>query len=181
MNSVTSCWMNLKFGLPPRCAILSTAPVTKLSIAMTLCPRASSRSVKWEPRKPAAPVTTLVNWEEIGFDFMSSADCQPIPQRSVGGMERWSAAGKGVRFDLAALHHSITPPLPHLSLHSYFAPVPASTMGTVRQRILKSSHSDQLSIYSKSNRTQSLKSVTLFRPLICQRQVKPGLTLKRRR
>ena len=36
-------------------------------------------------------------------------------------------------------------------------------------------------MYSRSRRTQSLKSVTLLRPLICQRQVKPGLTLKRRR
>src|SRR5215469_16426796 len=52
--------MNLKFRLPPRCAMLSTDPVTKLSIAITLCPRASSRSVKCEPRNPAAPVTTEV-------------------------------------------------------------------------------------------------------------------------
>src|SRR6266436_2855554 len=60
MNSVTSCWMNLKLGLPPRWAMLSTEPVTKLSMPMTLWPRARSKSVKCEPRKPAAPVTTEV-------------------------------------------------------------------------------------------------------------------------
>src|SRR5260221_4289691 len=60
MNSVTSCWMNLKLGLPPRCTMLSTEPVTKLSRPMTLWPRDRSRSVRCEPRKPAAPVTTEV-------------------------------------------------------------------------------------------------------------------------
>ena len=65
--------------------------------------------------------------------------------------------------------------------NSYFAPVPARTMGTVRHRIFISSQSDQLSMYSRSSRTQSRKSLTLFRPLICQRQVRPGLTLSRRR
>src|SRR5207248_1142377 len=60
MNSVTSCWMNLKSGFPPKWAILSTEPVTKLSMPMTLCPRASNKSVKCDPRKPAAPVTTEV-------------------------------------------------------------------------------------------------------------------------
>src|SRR5665213_4458538 len=53
--------MNLKFGLPPRCAMLSTLPVTKLSMPMTLWPRAKSKSVKCEPRNPAAPVTTEVS------------------------------------------------------------------------------------------------------------------------
>src|SRR5882724_869031 len=64
MNSVTSCWMNLKFGLPPRWEMLSTDPVTKLSMPITLWPRDSSRSVRCDPRKPAAPVTT-----EVGLDF----------------------------------------------------------------------------------------------------------------
>src|SRR5881628_1873197 len=64
---------------------------------------------------------------------------------------------------------------------AYLAPAPVSTIGTVRQRILRSSHSDQLSMYSRSSRTQSRKSEILLRPLICQRQVKPGLTLSRRR
>ena len=59
--------------------------------------------------------------------------------------------------------------------------MPASTAGKVRDRILKSSQIDQLSIYSRSSRTQSLKSETLLRPLICHRQVSPGLTLSRRR
>src|SRR6266446_1765474 len=69
MNSVTSCWMNLKFGLPPRCEMLSTVPVTKLSMPMTLWPRARRRSVRCEPRKPAAPVTTEVGREGSRNDF----------------------------------------------------------------------------------------------------------------
>ena len=36
-------------------------------------------------------------------------------------------------------------------------------------------------MYSRSSRTQSLKSLTLLRPLTCHRQVRPGLTLSRRR
>src|ERR1035438_8975332 len=64
MNSVTSCWMNLKLGLPPRCEMLSTEPVTKLSRPMTLWPRDKTRSVRCEPRKPAAPVMT-----EMGLGF----------------------------------------------------------------------------------------------------------------
>ena len=67
------------------------------------------------------------------------------------------------------------------SRRTHLAPVPVRTTGTVRQRIFKSSQSDQLSMYSRSSRTQSLKSVTLLRPLICHRQVSPGLTLSRRR
>src|ERR1700722_10180434 len=54
--------MNLKLGLPPRCEMLFTEPVTKLSRPITLWPRDKSRSVKCEPRKPAAPVMT-----EVGF------------------------------------------------------------------------------------------------------------------
>src|SRR5438034_7358290 len=64
---------------------------------------------------------------------------------------------------------------------SHLAPVPSKTTGIVRQRIFRSSHNDQLSMYSKSSRTQSLKSCTSLRPLTCQRQVSPGLTLSRRR
>src|SRR5207247_1841618 len=41
---------------------------------------------------------------------------------------------------------------------NHFAPVPISTTGIVRQRIFKSSQRDQLSMYSKSSRTQSRKS-----------------------
>src|ERR1041385_9118732 len=67
------------------------------------------------------------------------------------------------------------------TIHPYLAPVPARTTGTVHHRIFRSSQKDQLSMYSRSRRTQSRKSERLLRPLICQRQVRPGLTLKRRR
>ena len=37
------------------------SPIDYLKIPMTLCPRESSRSVRCEPRNPAAPVTTDVS------------------------------------------------------------------------------------------------------------------------
>jgi CRISPR/Cas system-associated protein Csm6 len=37
-------------------------PVIRLSRQITRWPRDSSRSVRWEPRKPAPPVTTEVGW-----------------------------------------------------------------------------------------------------------------------
>src|SRR2546422_513537 len=52
--------MNRKFRWPARCATLSTLPVTRLSMAMTLWPRSNSRSTRCEPRNPAPPVTTDV-------------------------------------------------------------------------------------------------------------------------
>ena len=42
-------------------------PVIKLSIAMTRCPSASSRSVRCEPRNPAPPVTTETGLAEVGM------------------------------------------------------------------------------------------------------------------
>src|SRR5258707_638461 len=68
MYSDTLCRMNLKSGLPARCSILSVLPVIKLSMAMTLNPSASNRSLKWEPRNPAPPVTTAV----FLLDFVSN-------------------------------------------------------------------------------------------------------------
>ena len=38
--------------------MLATLPVMRLSMPMTRCPSARSRSERWEPRNPAAPVTT---------------------------------------------------------------------------------------------------------------------------
>ena len=58
----------------------------------------------------------------------------------------------------------------------YF-PVPFKTTIIVLKKILRSSHSDQLSIYCKSNFTQSSKLSMLFLPLTCQRQEMPGFTL----
>jgi hypothetical protein len=54
--------------------MLSTLPVMKLSMAMTRWPRASSRSARCEPRKPAAPVTTEVGWSERDFYFNDIKD-----------------------------------------------------------------------------------------------------------
>src|SRR5690242_21796131 len=51
--------MKRKLPLPARCEMLFTVPVTRLSMPITRWPRLSSKSVKCEPRNPAAPVTTL--------------------------------------------------------------------------------------------------------------------------
>ena len=53
-------------------------------------------------------------------------------------------------------------------------PLPRSTTQIVRQRIWMSSHNDQLSMYSKSIRTQSLKSFTSFRPDTCHGRSAPA-------
>jgi len=68
-----------------------------------------------------------------------------------------------------------------IGLIPYFAPNPKRTAGIVWIRILRSSQTDQSSIYSRSKRTHSLKSLMELRPLICQRQVNPGFTLNLRR
>src|SRR5437773_10884872 len=59
------------------------------------------------------------------------------------------------------------------------APDPFSTAGIVLIRILKSSHKDHLSIYCRSSCIHLSKEIEL-RPLTCHRQVRPGLTVKRR-
>src|SRR5438132_560469 len=139
--------------------MLSTVPVTRLSMAITLWSRLSSKSTRCDPRNPAPPVTT-----EVGGTFPFAVFfAAPIP----------------IITSLPVFHHGIVPS--HFEgIQPYLAPVPSKTTGIVRKRILKSSHNDQLSMYSRSSRTQSRKSCTLLRPLTCHRHVSPGLTLRRR-
>src|SRR3990172_1439821 len=61
MKLETSCLMKRKSSLPARWAMLSTLPVTKLSIATTWWPSWSRRSQRCEPTNPAPPVTTILN------------------------------------------------------------------------------------------------------------------------
>ena len=68
----------------------------------------------------------------------------------------------------------------HQYLH-YFEPLPAITTTTVLNRILISSHKDQLSIYCKSYFTTSSKFSISLRPLTCHMPVSPGVMLIRRR
>src|SRR5579859_3817388 len=42
------------------CSMLLSVPVSRLSTQITRWPRRSSSSQRWEPRKPAPPVTRLV-------------------------------------------------------------------------------------------------------------------------
>src|SRR5262245_28369978 len=42
------------------CSMFASEPVSRLSTQMTRCPRRRSSSHKWEPRKPAPPVTRQV-------------------------------------------------------------------------------------------------------------------------
>src|ERR1700751_4200364 len=65
INSLTLCRINLKSGLPAKCAMLSGEPVTQLSTAITLNPSAIRRSLKWDPRNPPPPVTTATFFEEV--------------------------------------------------------------------------------------------------------------------
>src|SRR5919112_4253733 len=55
---MSSCrWVNSGTRM---CAMLRSEPVSKLSTQMTRCPRRSSSSQRWDPRKPAPPVTSDV-------------------------------------------------------------------------------------------------------------------------
>src|SRR2546423_1736844 len=45
--------MKAKSSLPARCEMFLGLPVIRLSIAITRCPSASSRSIRCDPRKPA--------------------------------------------------------------------------------------------------------------------------------
>src|ERR1700683_1815748 len=136
--------MNLKLVLPPRWARLSPEPVTKLSMAMTLWPRASRRSQRWEPKKPAPPVTTEVGWF-FGGVFLFLA-----------GINKNGRSG---------VQHVAKPPCGLMpGWENHLAPDPLRTIGIAPHKIFRWSHSDQLSIYSRSSRTQSLKSETSLRP-----------------
>ena len=59
-------------------------------------------------------------------------------------------------------------------------PVPRITVQAVQYKILKSSHSDQWSMYSRSIFTQSSKFLIRFRPRTCHKQVIPGFMLNLR-
>src|SRR5205807_8435245 len=56
---VTSCSTKTKPFSPNRWEMLSTLPVSRLSMATTSSPRPTSVSQMCEPRKPAPPVTTM--------------------------------------------------------------------------------------------------------------------------
>src|SRR5438105_14938122 len=56
---VTSCCTKEKCGWERSAAIFRSAPVIKLSAHSTLCPSSSKRAQRWEPIKPAPPVTTI--------------------------------------------------------------------------------------------------------------------------
>src|SRR5947209_11129730 len=58
MYSVTSWRTNAKRGRRSKAARLSAAPVTKLSMPTTSQSRRRSASHRWDPMKPAAPVTS---------------------------------------------------------------------------------------------------------------------------
>src|ERR1022692_2199233 len=45
---------------PRMCSMFASEPVSRLSTQITRCPRESSSSHRWEPRKPAPPVTRVV-------------------------------------------------------------------------------------------------------------------------
>src|SRR5688500_4805202 len=59
MYVVTSCWMKLKRRSANRCAMLSAAPVSRLSMQMTSLPSARNFSQRCDPMKPAPPVMRM--------------------------------------------------------------------------------------------------------------------------
>ena len=78
--------------------MLARLPVIRLSIAITLCPSARSRSVRCEPRNPAPPVTT-----EVGFVLAAMARLYVNPARRIGEQKRCGrGAGSAQKKEAAA-------------------------------------------------------------------------------
>lgn len=65
MGTVTSCSIRWKRDSEPKGSMLRRCPVKKLSRQMTSLPSSSSRSIRFEPMKPAPPVTNTVFFMKI--------------------------------------------------------------------------------------------------------------------
>src|SRR3954447_4348832 len=89
----TSCLMKRYLSFPARCSIFAVDPVMKLSIPMTRCPSASSRSVRCEPRKPAPPVTTEIGDEEERVNIGALIYWQPRRAASEDGGKKSGGQG----------------------------------------------------------------------------------------
>ena len=83
--------------------------------------------------------------------FIGKAWNSPAPGRNGQKRQRNMVTGKVA----GRTHRNLALPRGFAATEAYLAPVPFRTTGTVRERILMSSHSDQLSIYSRSSRTHS--------------------------
>src|SRR5438128_1615072 len=59
MYALTSCSMNRKPRVAPRCSMFSGRPVTKLSMHTTSEPLARRKRARWEPMNPAPPVIRI--------------------------------------------------------------------------------------------------------------------------
>src|SRR5215207_4576845 len=56
-----------------RCAMFAVAPVRRLSIPMTVCPRSSSVSERCDPMNPAAPVMTILDIGLYSFQLPAAS------------------------------------------------------------------------------------------------------------
>src|SRR5919197_5820513 len=61
------------------CSMLAREPVSRLSTQMTRWPRRKSSSHRWEPRKPAPPVTRQVGMDVKGTLSTAALACRPMP------------------------------------------------------------------------------------------------------
>src|SRR5664279_3695065 len=98
MYSVTSWKTKRYFRFSARWAMFRSSPVTRLSRPTTSCPSARSRSDRWLPRKPAAPVTTM------RIDPRLYGSAPPDRARAVSGVEL-GVAGFEDRARLGRLGH----------------------------------------------------------------------------
>src|SRR5512146_2201347 len=84
MCSVTSWFRNSKES-PRRCSMFASELVTRLSTQMTRWPRSTRYSQRWEPRKPAPPVTTEVGidlsyWPQLRVEESEAADEEAVAE-----------------------------------------------------------------------------------------------------
>src|SRR6476646_468594 len=76
-------------------AMFSNDPVSRLSMQITRCPSPSSRSQRWDPRKPAPPVTTQVL---IGRSYRHrGAPDVPRNHSAISDLRAWTIRPDGGR------------------------------------------------------------------------------------
>jgi hypothetical protein len=112
--------------------------------------------------------------------FIGQATPERVPTTCNAGRPIWTSLENIAYCGTAGSRYQASDRRDAIS-HPYFAPTPNRTAGIVQIRIFKSSQIDQLSMYLRSSFTHVSNSFSSLRPLICHRQVIPGLTLRRRR
>src|ERR1700730_17567722 len=115
---------------------------------------------------------------DSGLETVQDANLETLLQKTIDQMRPNKTCAASYQNS-----HSQSPPHGNLVYvtfskkpdNRYYLPDPANTSPRVLKRIHKSSFGLHRRMYSRSSLTQSSKSLTSFLPLICHKQVIPGL------